>query len=101
MFALPFSPLPPVLSFASLVVSRQVVHQILTGFVWEEEAFKRAKQSFVHSHETLIKSLEGRSTETLMDGMSGSDGRFMSVPHADIEVIALYFFRSRPPLLKW
>ncbi len=64
----------------------QVLHQILSGFVWEEEALKRAKQSFLQSHETLIKSLEGRSTEMLMDRMSGGDSRFMSIPQEDIEV---------------
>ena len=64
----------------------QVLHQILSGFVWEEEALKRAKQSFLQSHETLIKSLEGRSTEMLMERMSGADSRFMSIPEEDIEV---------------
>lgn len=64
----------------------QVLHQILSGFVWEEEALKRAKQSFLQSHETLVKSLEGRSTEMLMDRMSGGDNRFMSIPQEDIEV---------------
>lgn len=66
--------------------SNQVLHQILSGFVWEEEALKRAKQSFLQSHETLVKSLEGRSTEMLMDRMSGGDNRFMSIPQEDIEV---------------
>ena len=47
---------------------------------------KRAKQSFLQSHETLIKSLEGRSTEMLMERMSGADSRFMSIPEEDIEV---------------
>lgn len=54
--------------------------------MWEEEALKRAKQSFLQSHETLVKSLEGRSTEMLMDRMSGGDNRFMSIPQEDIEV---------------
>ncbi|CAM9586417.1 unnamed protein product [Ectocarpus sp. 12 AP-2014] len=67
----------------------QVLHQILSGFVWEEEALKRAKQSFLQSHETLIKSLEGRSTEMLMERMSGGDNRFMSIPQEDIEPITL------------
>eukprot|EP00903_Cladosiphon_okamuranus_P006624 g6470.t1 len=67
----------------------QVLHQILSGFVWEEEALKRAKQSFLQSHETLIKSLEGRSTEMLMDRMSGGDNRFMSIPQEDIEPVTL------------
>lgn len=67
----------------------QVLHQILSGFVWEEEALKRAKQSFLQSHETLIKSLEGRSTEMLMERMSGADSRFMSIPQEDIEGVTL------------
>eukprot|EP00752_Nemacystus_decipiens_P009435 g8434.t1 len=67
----------------------QVLHQILSGFVWEEEALKRAKQSFLQSHETLVKSLEGRSTEMLMDRMSGGDNRFMSIPQEDIEPVTL------------
>lgn len=57
--------------------------------MWEEEALKRAKQSFLQSHETLVKSLEGRSTEMLMDRMSGGDSRFMSIPQEDIEVSTL------------
>lgn len=76
-----------VMSFAN-----QVLHQILSGFVWEEEALKRAKQSFLQSHETLVKSLEGRSTEMLMDRMSGGDNRFMSIPQEDIEVRMLQVF---------
>lgn len=77
LFALPSGRPPP---------PPQVLHQILSGFVWEEEALKRAKQSFLQSHETLIKSLEGRSTEMLMERMSGADSRFMSIPQEDIEV---------------
>lgn len=74
------------------------MHQILSGFVWEEEALKRAKQSFLQSHETLVKSLEGRSTESLMERMSGSDPRFMSIPQEHIEV-RFYHFSS--VLLYW
>ncbi|CAM9843317.1 unnamed protein product [Pylaiella littoralis] len=67
----------------------QVLHQILSGFVWEEEALKRAKQSFLQSHETLVKSLEGRSTEMLMERMSGGDIRFMSIPQEHVEPVTL------------
>jgi hypothetical protein len=44
----------------------QVVNQILTGYLWEEDALNRAKQAFMQLHETSVKSLEGTSTEQLM-----------------------------------
>jgi len=59
----------------------QVVHQILTGYVWEEDALGRAKQGFIQSHETLTKSLEGLTTEKLMTKVSDNDQRFLSIPY--------------------
>jgi len=74
---------------SGLEASLQVVHQIFTGFVWEEDALARAKQGFKQSHETLTKSLEGKTTEELMGQISGMSDRFMSVPADKIDVLTL------------
>lgn len=72
----------------------QVVNKILTGFVWEEDALNRAKQNFMQSHEALVNSLEGSSTEQLMARISGEDSRFMSVPYEGVSQLSLEQVRS-------
>ena len=53
----------------------QIVREILIGFVWEEDALGRSKQSFRSAHESLLKNLEGLSTERIMEEMTQSDER--------------------------
>jgi len=67
----------------------QVVHQILTGFVWEEDALGRAKAGFQQTHDTLTKSLEGATTEALMARVAGGDPAFLSVGHATTRGLTL------------
>ncbi|CAM9642158.1 unnamed protein product [Chrysoparadoxa australica] len=67
----------------------QVVNQVLTDFLWEEDALKRAQQSFAQTHEATTKSLEGASTELLMKKVSGDDKRFMSVHLDDMLALTL------------
>mmetsp|Transcript_27617 Transcript_27617/g.35886 ORF Transcript_27617/g.35886 Transcript_27617/m.35886 type:complete len:1126 (-) Transcript_27617:270-3647(-) len=69
--------------------SLQVVHQILTGFVWEEDALARAKAGFMQSHDMLTKSLEGKTTEGLMDKVSNSDPTFLSIEHPITQSLSL------------
>ena len=50
----------------------QVVNQILTGYVWEQDALNRAKNGFLAAHEQTLKSLENVATEKLMEKVSHS-----------------------------
>jgi hypothetical protein len=53
----------------------QIVREILVDFNWEEDALGRSKQSYRTAHESLGKSLEGKSTEMIMDAVAGGDER--------------------------
>jgi hypothetical protein len=53
----------------------QIVREIIVGFHWEEDALGRSKQSYRSAHESLQKNLEGKSTETIMEAMTGNDER--------------------------
>ena len=55
----------------------QIVREILIGFRWEEDALGRSKQSFRSAHESLLKNLEGLSTERVMEEMTQSDDRYV------------------------
>ena len=57
----------------------QIVREILIGFKWEEDALGRSKQSFRSAHESLLKNLEGLSTERIMEEMTQSDDRYVSL----------------------
>eukprot|EP00612_Vaucheria_litorea_P006165 CAMPEP_0171474386 /NCGR_PEP_ID=MMETSP0946-20130122/2397_1 /TAXON_ID=109269 /ORGANISM="Vaucheria litorea, Strain CCMP2940" /LENGTH=1090 /DNA_ID=CAMNT_0012004313 /DNA_START=171 /DNA_END=3444 /DNA_ORIENTATION=+ len=67
----------------------QIANKILTGYVWEEDAFKRAQQAYFQLYEASLNSLEELSSEKLMAKMSGDDSRFMSVPHDSIRSLNL------------
>jgi len=56
----------------------QIIREIIVGFQWEEDALGRSKQSFRSMHEGLQKNLEGKSTEVIMEAMTGFDERFLS-----------------------
>jgi hypothetical protein len=53
----------------------QIVREILVDFNWEEDALGRSKQSYRTAHESLGKSLEGKSTEMIMHSVAGGDPR--------------------------
>lgn len=53
----------------------QIVREIIIGFHWEEDALGRSKQSYRSAHESLQKNLEGKSTEMIMEAMTGNDER--------------------------
>ncbi len=53
----------------------QIVREIVVGFHWEEDALGRSKQSYKSSHETMLKNLEQKSTEMIMEAMTDRDER--------------------------
>ena len=53
----------------------QIVREILVDFNWEEDALGRSKQSYRTAHESLGKSLEGKSTEMIMETITNGDQR--------------------------
>lgn len=53
----------------------EVVRGILSGYHWEQDALGRSKQSFKNAHDGLQKNLEGKSTEMIMEAMTGKDER--------------------------
>ena len=53
----------------------QIVREILIEFNWEEDALNRSKQSYRTAHESLGKSLEGKSTEMIMEAVASGDPR--------------------------
>lgn len=67
----------------------QIVREILIGFHWEEDALGRSKQSFRSAHDGLQKNLEGKSTEMIMEAMTGRDKRFLSVDVETVNAITL------------
>ena len=57
----------------------QIVREILIGFNWEEDALGRSKQSYRTAHESLGKSLEGKSTEMIMESVANGDERWATL----------------------
>ena len=58
----------------------QVLHAVLSGdFLWEDDAFERAKQAFVQTYEQVSKSMEAAAAEHLLGSMCDGDARFLSV----------------------
>jgi predicted Zn-dependent peptidase len=67
----------------------QIVREIIVGFHWEEDALGRSKQSYRSAHEGLQKNLEGKSTEMIMEAMTGHDERFLSVDVDTVNSVTL------------
>ena len=67
----------------------QIVREILVGFKWEADALGRSKQSFRSTHESLLKNLEGLSTERVAEAMTGGDPRFLSIDVPEVDSITL------------
>jgi predicted Zn-dependent peptidase len=67
----------------------QIVREILVGFKWEQDALGRSKQSFRSTHESLLKNLEGLSTERIAEEMTGHDARFLSIDVPTVDDITL------------
>jgi len=67
----------------------EVVRGILSGYHWEQDALGRSKQSFKNAHDGLQKNLEGKSTEMIMEAMTGKDERFLSIDDETVDAITL------------
>lgn len=67
----------------------QIVREILLEFNWEEDALGRSKQSYRTAHESLGKSLEGKSTEMIMEAVAGGDERFLSIDVDTVNAVTL------------
>eukprot|EP00293_Proteomonas_sulcata_P011156 CAMPEP_0184289098 /NCGR_PEP_ID=MMETSP1049-20130417/1555_1 /TAXON_ID=77928 /ORGANISM="Proteomonas sulcata, Strain CCMP704" /LENGTH=788 /DNA_ID=CAMNT_0026595753 /DNA_START=1 /DNA_END=2369 /DNA_ORIENTATION=- len=67
----------------------QVLHSLIHGFVWEEDALERAKQAFAQASEQVGKNLESAAAEHLLATMSGNDARFLSVQPEHLEKLTL------------
>lgn len=67
----------------------QIVREILVDFNWEEDALGRSKQSYRTAHESLGKSLEGKSTEMIMEAVASSDQRFLSIDVDTVNAVTL------------
>jgi len=67
----------------------QIVREILVEFNWEEDALNRSKQSYRTAHESLGKSLEGKSTEMIMEAVASGDERFLSIDVDTVNAVTL------------
>lgn len=67
----------------------QIVREILLEFNWEEDALNRSKQSYRTAHESLGKSLEGKSTEMIMEAVANGDERFLSIDVDTVNAVTL------------
>jgi len=67
----------------------QIVREILVEFNWEEDALGRSKQSYRTAHESLGKSLEGKSTEMIMEAVASGDERFLSIDVDTVNAVTL------------
>lgn len=68
----------------------QVLHAVLSGdFLWEEDAFVRAKQAFMQTHQQVSKSMEAAAAEHLLGNMCDGDARFLSVSPEALEELTL------------
>jgi len=71
---------------AALQIARAIMGNEL---LWENDALSRAKNHLVSSHESLMKNLEGSSTEKLMGEMTSADARFISICKEDVNQVTL------------
>ena len=67
----------------------QIVREILIDFNWEEDALGRSKTSYRTAHETMGKSLEGKSTEMIMDAVTSGDERYLSIDVDTVNAVTL------------
>jgi len=67
----------------------QIVREIIVGFHWEEDALGRSKSSFRTAHDGLQKNLEGKSTEVIMEEMTGKDDRYLSIDVDTVNAVTL------------
>lgn len=67
----------------------QVVHIIMTDFLYEKDAFARAKQGFHEHYDSIVKGLETACQEQLAASLSGGDSRLLSPNHSQLDQLSL------------
>jgi len=69
----------------------QLVHKILMpgAFLWEPDAFKRARIGHEQATETSLRSMEGAAQEALLESLLGNDPRFLSLGKGDADALTL------------
>lgn len=67
----------------------QVAHIIMTDFLYENDAFARARQSFHEQYDSVMKGLETNCQETLMKSLTNDDTRMATPDHDQIECMDL------------
>ena len=67
----------------------QVLHIILTDFLFENDAFHRAKQSYHETFDAIVKGLETACQESLTYSLTSADPRFLAPNHHSLEDLTL------------
>jgi predicted Zn-dependent peptidase len=72
----------------------QVAHIILADFLWEDDAFERAKQGLHEQYDSVVKGLETACVERITSSIAAGDRRYTTPTHLDIEALSLDECRS-------
>merc|ERR1711871_820230 len=67
----------------------QVLHIILTDFLFEEDAFERAKQGCYENYDMIVKGLESACQEQIIQSLLQNDTRFAVPNHELIDSLDL------------
>jgi predicted Zn-dependent peptidase len=67
----------------------QVAHVIMTDFLYENDAFERARQGIHEQCDSVTKGLETFCQESLLRSLTGDDARYGSPSHAHIDALSL------------
>ena len=67
----------------------QVLHIILTDFLFEEDAFQRAKQGCFENYDMIVKGLESACQEQIIQSLLNNDARFAVPDHKLIDNLDL------------
>ncbi len=57
-------------------------------FIFEQDAFERAKQGLHEQHESIVKGLETRCSESLTHSLTRGDKRLLSPSHTDVDKLS-------------
>jgi predicted Zn-dependent peptidase len=66
----------------------QVAHVILSDFLFEKDAFARAKQSLHEQYYSMSRSLESSCKESVLYSLTGGNSRYLTPSHEQIEALS-------------
>jgi predicted Zn-dependent peptidase len=66
----------------------QVAHVILSDFLFEKDAFARAKQSLHEQYDSMSRSLESSCKESVLYSLTGGNSRYLTPSHEQIEALS-------------